>query len=61
MSCVMIVGVAALIVLRFAWKPIVTGFVLLGVTSVSTMAGVVIGLILLGAASLHSRLSGRPF
>jgi hypothetical protein len=33
LSCVPIVGGAALIVLRFAWKPILIAFVLIGVTS----------------------------
>jgi hypothetical protein len=61
MSCVMIVGAAAAIVLRFVWAPIVMAFVLAGVTSVGTMAAIIIGAIILTAAWLQSRLSGRPF
>jgi hypothetical protein len=36
-------------------------FALLGITSPSTMAAVVIGLVIVGAAWVHTRLSGRPF
>ena len=62
LSCVLIVGVAAPIVLRFAWKPILIAFVLIGVTSpAAIMLGAIAGLTILGAASLHARFSGRPF
>jgi zinc transporter ZupT len=56
-----IVGIAALIVLRFAWAPMVMAFVLAGVTSPTTMLGAIIGLAILMAASLHAKLNGRPF
>jgi hypothetical protein len=57
----MIVGVAAEIIIRFAWAPILMAFVLAGVTSVGTMAAVVIGAVVVAAASLHAKLSRRPF
>jgi hypothetical protein len=50
--------VAALIVLRFAWKPIVMGFVLVGVTSSATALAVILGVVIVGAASLQAKLSG---
>jgi uncharacterized membrane protein YwaF len=55
---VLIIGIAALILLRFTWPIIVTAFVLAGVTSVT----VIVAVIVLLAAWLHTtRLSGRPF
>ena len=57
----LLVTVAPIIVLRFFWPAIIMGFVLAGVTSPATALGVVIGLVILGTAALHSRLSGRPF
>jgi hypothetical protein len=57
-----ITAIAVLIVLRFAWKPLLMAAVLLGVvTSPATALGVIVGLVILGAAWLQSRLSGRPF
>jgi hypothetical protein len=44
LSCVPIVGVAMIFLLRFAWAPILMAFVLVGVTSPSAMLGVIIGL-----------------
>jgi hypothetical protein len=37
------------------------GFILIGVTDVKTMTATIIGAILLGAAALRERLSGRSF
>jgi hypothetical protein len=34
--------------------------VLIGVTSPAAMLGVIFGLAILGAASLHARLGGKP-
>jgi hypothetical protein len=48
------------VIIRFAWAPILMGFVLLGVTEPSTMLAVVIGCIILGAPSLHAKLNRRP-
>jgi hypothetical protein len=61
LSCVLIVGAATLIVLRFAWKPILMAFVLVGVTSPAAMLGVIVGAVILGAAALRSKLNGRQF
>jgi hypothetical protein len=36
-------------------------FVLVGVTSPAAMLGVIVGLVILGAAALRERLSGRTF
>ena len=57
----MIVSIAALILLRFMWPAVIMGFVLLGVDSPGTMAAMIIGLVIILAASLHSRLGGKPF
>lgn len=43
LSCPLIVGVAAAIIIRFAWAPILMAFVLVGVTSVGTMVAVIGG------------------
>jgi hypothetical protein len=48
-------------VLRFFWPAVLMAFVLVGVTSPSVMAGLIGVLVILGAASLHARLSGRQF
>jgi hypothetical protein len=55
MSCVLIVGVAAAIALRFAWGPILMGFILIGVTEPRDIAAAVVGLVILGAAWLRHR------
>jgi hypothetical protein len=47
--------VAAVIVLRFFWGPILMGFVMLGVTDVA----VVIGVVILAAIALRERMAGR--
>jgi hypothetical protein len=36
-------------------------FVLVGVTSLAAIAAVVIGVVIVGSAALHNRLSGKPF
>jgi hypothetical protein len=61
LSCVMITAVAMVVVMIFTWRAWLMLFVLVGVTSVSTMLAVLIGAVILGAAWLHTRLSGRPF
>ena len=52
---------AAVVLLRFAWAPIAMAFVLVGVTSPGATLGVVVLAVILGAAALHAKLSGRPF
>ena len=47
-------------IIRVAWAPILMAFVLLGVTSVGTMAAIIIGAIVLVAAALRERLARRP-
>jgi hypothetical protein len=59
-SCVFIIAVAAIIVMRFFW-PAVMLFAMLGVTSISAMLGVLAGLLIFGAAALHAKLNGRQF
>ena len=54
-------AVAAVVLLRFAWAPIAMAFVLVGVTSPGATLGVVVLAVILGAAALHAKLSGRPF
>jgi hypothetical protein len=61
LSCVLIIGVATVFLLRFAWPALVMAFVLVGVTSPGTMVAVVIGAVIVAAAALRERLSGRPF
>jgi hypothetical protein len=60
MSCIMIVTVAAIIVLRFAWPAVIMPFVFAGVTEPDTMAAVVLLFVVLTAAWLHAEASGRP-
>jgi hypothetical protein len=57
-SCLIIVGVAMMVLIPFRLGTLA---VLLGVTSPSRMAAVVIGAIILGAAWLQAKLSERPF
>jgi hypothetical protein len=54
LSSILIV-IASLMVLRFAWRPIVMAFVLLGVTLPSAMAAVIIGGVILSTAA-HCRV-----
>jgi hypothetical protein len=61
LSCVMIVGVATIVLLRFFWPAAIMVFAFTGISSVSGMLGLLAGLMIVGAAALHSRLSGRPF
>ena len=61
MSCVMIVTVAAIFLLRFAWPAVIMLFAFSGVPSPAVMLGVVVGLIILGAAWLQAKVSRRPF
>ena len=57
----MITTVAMLVVMVFTWRAWLMLFALIGITSVSTIAAVIIGGIILGAAWLQAKLSGRPF
>src|SRR5215467_3540959 len=50
LSCLLIVTVAAIFLLRFAWPAVVMLFAFAGVTSAATMVGVVLGLTVLMAA-----------
>ena len=61
LSCLMIVTVAAIIALRFFWPAFIMLFAMLGITSVSGMVGVLVLAVILSAAALHVKLSGRPF
>jgi len=61
MSRIFIVGVAMAVILRFAWKPMLMALVLVGITSPAAMLGVIVGLVIVGAAALHARFAGRPF
>jgi hypothetical protein len=56
-TSLLIVTVAAVIVLRFAWAPLLMGAVLLGIETPRDMAAMVIGIIILAA----KRLAGRRF
>jgi hypothetical protein len=60
-SAFIVVAGLAVIVLMFAWRAVLMGFVLVGVTAPSTAAAVIVVLVILGAAALRERLSGRPF
>ena len=57
----LIIGVAAIFVLRFFWPAFVTLFAMLGITSVSGMVAVLALTVSLGAAALRERWNGRPF
>jgi hypothetical protein len=61
MSCLLITGVTMIFLLRFFWPAVLMAFVLLGVTSPATMLGVILVLVIVGAAALRERLSGRPW
>jgi hypothetical protein len=56
-----IVTIAALVLLRFAWVPILMLFIFAGVTEPRDMAAVVIGGVVLVGAWLHAKLNGRRF
>src|SRR5262245_20171709 len=56
-----IVAIAALVLLRFALAPLLMLAVLLGIDSPSQMLGLIVGIVILGAAWLRARLSGKPF
>ena len=58
-TSLMIVTVAAIVVLRFAWAPLLMGAVLLGVTEPRDMAAMVIAIIVLAAIALRERLAER--
>jgi hypothetical protein len=54
-----IIAIAALVLLRFAWAPILMAFILLGIDSPSQMLGVIVGLVILLAAALRRSLLAR--
>jgi hypothetical protein len=54
----MIVTVAVLVLLRFAWAPLLMGAVLLGIETPKDMAAMVIAIVVLAAIALRERLSG---
>ena len=58
---VFIVIVGVVVLLRFFWPAFIMLFAMLGITSVSGMVGVLVLAVILGAAALHAKLSGRPF
>ena len=60
LSCVMTVGVATLVLGFFTWRALLMAAVLVGVTEPGTMAGAIIALIFLVAASLDAKLNRRP-
>jgi hypothetical protein len=51
-----IVAIAALVLLRFAWAPLLMLAVLLGMDSPSQMFGAIVGAVILGAMALRERL-----
>jgi hypothetical protein len=59
LGSLMIVTVAAVMVLRFAWAPLLMLAVLFGIDSPSRMLGAFVGLLVLGAVVLRERLSGH--
>jgi hypothetical protein len=59
--CLLIVSVAMIFLLRFAWAPLLMAFVLVDVTSPATMLGVIVGFTTLLAACLQAKLNGKPF
>jgi hypothetical protein len=61
LSCLLIVGVAAVVLLRFFWPAGIMLFAFAGVTAPSTMAAAIIGLVLVCAIALRERIAGRPF
>lgn len=61
MSCLLITGVAALVILRFAWAPLLMAFVLCGVESPSVMVGAIAAIVLVSAIALRERMAGRPW
>jgi hypothetical protein len=56
LTCLVQSAFAVVLLLRFAWPALLMGAVLLGITSPGEMLGVVIGVIVLGAAALRERL-----
>jgi hypothetical protein len=58
-TCLALVTIAVLV--RFFWPALLLLFILAGVTEHRDMAAVVIGGVILLAAWLRARLSGRPF
>jgi hypothetical protein len=56
-----IVAVAAPVLLRYAWAPLLMLAVLIGIKTPGDMLGVLVGLVILGAAALRERLAGRRF
>jgi hypothetical protein len=56
MSYIFIVSVAGIIVMRFAWTAVIMLFCVQAITSPAAMLGVIIGLVIVGAAALQERL-----
>jgi hypothetical protein len=58
-TCLLITTVMAIVLLRFAWAPLLMGAVLLGVETPGEMVAALIGFIILAAVALRDRLNGR--
>jgi hypothetical protein len=58
---IFIVAIAALVLLRFAWAPLLMGAVLLGIETPRDMAAMVIAIVVLAAIALRGRLAERRF
>jgi hypothetical protein len=57
--CLLLGTVAAIILLRFFWPAAIMLFAFAGVTDPSTMLGLIVGVVILGAAALWERWNGR--
>jgi hypothetical protein len=56
-----VVAVAALVILSFAWAPLLMLAVLIGIKTPGDMLAILVGLVILGVVALRERLAGRHF
>jgi hypothetical protein len=60
-SCIFVCSIAMIFLLRWFWPAVVMLAVMLGITSPSVALGLIIGVVIVGAATLHAKLGGGPF
>jgi hypothetical protein len=60
-SCLVIGFSVMAVAVSFLWRPLLMAFVLLGVTSPAMMFAVLLAVVIIGAAALQAKASGRPF
>jgi hypothetical protein len=61
LSCFVITFAAMAMAIFFLWRPLLMAFVLLGVTSPSVMLAMLLAVVIIGAAALQAKASGRQF